>query len=509
VSGRPRSEFATGATISSNAIYAFAAQLSTAVFTAAITVFLVRELGPEEYGIFALALSVAAVAILPSDLGVSWSTARFLAEHRHDRNSVIGVIRLGFRVKVIAGLAISATLFALAEPIAGWYSEPSLAWPIRAVAVAMFAQALMQFVYTVFLALQRLKVGFRIVLFEAAMELTATVALVLVFAGAAAATWGRAVGYGAGAVLAVILLARAIGGLRGDGEAKSPVDLRPFLLYAGAIFVIDAAFTVFSQIDVLLIGSILGTTAAGLFSAPLRLIPFLSYPGLALARAVAPTAAGGSAGRASADALQSALRLIVIFQVVLVAGIVVWAEPIVDLTLGAEYADSTGVLRALAPFVFLLGMAPLVSLPINFAGAARRRIPVAVGTIALNVVLDLILIPEIGIVAGAISTDISFFIYVAVHLWLCRDILGVRLEPIALSFGRCTLAALLVAALLAMLGTAELSAAEWIAGLVLAPVAYVAALVGLRELTVDELRSAARRSRSLLARNRPPQADRR
>lgn len=502
MSERPRSEFETGATISSNAIYAFAAQLSTAVFTAAITVFLVRELGPEEYGIFALALSVAAVAILPSDLGVSWSTARFLAEHRHDRDSVIGVIRLGFRVKVIAGLAISGLLFALAEPIAGWYSEPSLAWPIRAVAVAMFAQALMQFVYTVLIALQRLKVGFRIVLFEAAMELTATVVLVLVFTGAAAATWGRAIGYGLGATLALVLLARTIGGLRDDGQAKSPVNLRPFLLYAGAIFVIDAAFTVFSQIDVLLIGSIIGTTAAGLFSAPLRLIPFLSYPGLALARAVAPTAAGGSSAGASADALQSALRLIVVLQMLLVAGIVVWAEPIVNLTLGADYADSTAVLRALAPFVFLLGMAPLVSLPINFAGAARRRIPVAVGTIALNIVLDLILIPKIGIVAGAISTDISFFIYVAVHLWLCRDILGVRLGPLASSFARCTIAALCVAGLLAALGTAELTALDWAAGMVLAPAVYVGALVALRELTLGELRSAARRSRSLLDRGR-------
>jgi len=503
VSTRSRSEFASGDTISSNAVFAFAAQLSTAAFTAAITVFLVRELGPAEYGIFALALSIAALAILPSDLGVSWSAARFLAEHRHERDSVIGVIGLALRVKVIAGLVVSAALFALAGPIADGYGVPELAWPIRAVAVAMFAQALMQFIYTIFIAVRRLSIGFRIVISESAMELTATVAFVLTVGGAAGATWGRAVGYAFGAVLAMVMLSRMIGGLGASRRTPSPVSARTFLTYAGAIFIIDTAFTVFSQIDVLLIGSILGTTAAGLYSAPLQMIPFLSYPGLALARAVAPTAAGveGSSGH-SADALQSALRLIVIIQVLLVAGIVVWADPIVSLTLGPDYEESVTVLRALAPFVFLLGMAPLVSLPINFAGAAGRRVPIALGTIALNVVLDLIFIPEIGIVAGAWSTDISFLLYVAAHLWLCHTMLGVRLGPIAITLGRCAIAALCTAAFLALIGTADLSAIEWIAGAALAPLVYAGVLIVTRELSMSELRAAGGRLRSVAGRGR-------
>ena len=45
---------------------------------------LVRVLGPEDYGVFALAISVASLVFLPADFGISQSTARFVAEPRRE-----------------------------------------------------------------------------------------------------------------------------------------------------------------------------------------------------------------------------------------------------------------------------------------------------------------------------------------------------------------------------------------------------------------------------------------
>ncbi len=492
-------EFAGGDTITNNAVFALAAQLSTAAFTAAITIFLVRRLGPDEYGVFALALSIAALAILPSDLGASASSARFVAEHRGDRDSVIGVVGLAMRVKIIAGALVSVAMFALAEPIAAGYGIPELTWPVRAMAIALFGQALMQFVYSTFVAVRRLAVGFRLVVSEAAVELSSTVALVLVAGGAAGAAWGRAAGYAFGAVLAVLLLTRMLSASPLGGGIKSPVRLRPFLGYAVALFVIDGAFTVFTQIDVLLIGSILGASAAGLYSAPLRLVPFLAYPGLALARAVAPVSAQGEGGPApSAEPLQAAMRLLLIVQTALAVAIAVWAEPIVHLTLGDAYGESVSVLRALAPFVLLSGLAPLVSLPINYAGEARKRVPIAIVTVAINIAIDVTLIPEIGIIAGALGTDIAFLLFVGAHGWLCHTILGLRLGPLAVTAARSLLAAGVAALVMVAIGTGELSAVDWILGATLAPAAYIAGLLLTREVSLDELRTTAVRARQLL-----------
>ena len=38
--------------------------------------------------------------------------------------------------------------------------------------------------------------------------------------------------------------------------------------YAGALLIIDAIFAALTQIDILLIGAILGTSAVGIFQAP-------------------------------------------------------------------------------------------------------------------------------------------------------------------------------------------------------------------------------------------------
>lgn len=498
---RPAAE--SGDTIPRNAAFALAAQLTTATFTAVLTLILVRVLGPAEFGVFALALGVTAVVLLPSDFGISESTARFVAEHRDDSGAVRGVLRLAIRLKLLVGLIAASALVALAGPIAAVYGSPELAWPVRAGGVALFMQGLMQFGTATFTALGRLSVNFRVVLSESATEFTASLATVLLIGGAAAAMWGRAIGYALGALLALLAIARLTGwSPRGTGE-RSPVRGRAVFGYAGALLIVDGAFALFTQIDILLIGLLLGTTATGLYSAPLRLTPLLAYPGLALARAVAPGAARRGDRTSDPSALQRSIRLLLLVQSALLAAIAVWAEPITDLALGPGYEQSADVLRALAPFIFLSGIAPLVSLAINYAGEARRRIPIAVATLLLNVAIDLVLIPRIGIVGAAVGTGVAYALYVGAHLRLCRILLGVRLAPLATTLARGLVAAALLAALLGVIGVEDLGPADWLIGAVAGPLVFVAVLLVTREVSTGELSAGGRRAWGVLRSLRP------
>lgn len=81
----------------------------------------------------------------------------------------------------------------------------------------------------------------------------------------------------------------------------------------------------------------------------MRFVTFLHYPGFAVANGVAPRVASGQAGSSEVGTFGATLRYLVIFQAALIAPIVVWAEPIVDLLLGKGYEESADVLRALAP----------------------------------------------------------------------------------------------------------------------------------------------------------------
>jgi O-antigen/teichoic acid export membrane protein len=492
--------------IARNTVFALATHAATAAFTAVVTIFLARYLGPEGFGVFALAVGVGAVLLLPGDAGISTAAARFIAERRGNDRAVARVLRDASRLRLVSSGTVCVALVLAAGALADAYDEPDLAWTLRGIALAVFGQNLMQLYGSGFTALGRVSLAFRTSLLKSALELVATLGLVLAGAGAAGAAFGRSAGFLAGGLLGMAMMRRLVGrpqpAAEGSGGETSDVGMRRIAGYAGALLLIEGAFVLFEQIDVLLIGALLSATAAGLFQAPLRLVTFLHYPAYALAAGVAPRVARHEVQGSSVDPFAGALRGLVLFQAALLAPLVIWADPLVELILGSDYARSAEVLRALAPYVFLAGLGPLVSMAVNYLGEARRRLPIAVVAVAVNAAIDVVLIPEIGIVAGAIGTNVAYAIYVPAHLWICRSLLDLPLRPLLVSCGRALLAATAMAGVLALFGTKDVSVPELLAGGLIGLGVYVGALVLLRELSTAELRTlwASGRARLLASR---------
>lgn len=481
---------ASGDTIARNTTFALAAQAATAMFTAGVTLYLVRALGPAEFGVFSLAFGVGALLLLPADFGISQSTARFLAERRGSPADAAAVLASGLRLKLVAAAVLATALFALAEPIAGAYDAPGLVWPLRGIAIALAGQSLMMLYSAAFVALGRTSLNLGVVASESAVEAGTTVVLVVLGAGASGAAFGRAAGYVFGAAAGMVVAVRLLGrssialGQASRGGSNGSSHGRRIAGYAGALFVIDGAYTVLGQIDILLIGALLTTTSVGLFQAPWRLTAVLHYPGLAVAAGVAPRLARDASSRTEPDAapLTAGLRLLLVFQAAFIAPLLVWSGPITDLALGSSFEGSSEVLRLLTPYVFLAGLAPLVSNAVDYLGAARRRIPIALATLAVNFAIDIVLIPKIGIVAGAIGSSAGFAIYVPAHLWLCDRLVGLPLASLAASLARALLAAAAMCGVLLAAGTEDLSTLSWLWGSMGGAAAFAAVLLATGEL---------------------------
>jgi O-antigen/teichoic acid export membrane protein len=483
-----------GDTISRNALFGLATQMSTASFTAVLTLYLVRALSPAQFGTLALAVGITGLLLKPSDIGTTQAAARYVAERHGDISGVRAVLGMALPMKLLTASTIAVALFALAGPISNLYNAPDLAWPLRGAAIALFGQAVMRFTQSVFVALRRTSSAFWVVLSESAMEFTATVGLVVLGGGVTGAAFGRAVGYVFGALLGLLLLARLLGRSPIFGAGPSPVPRREFIRYAGAMLIVQGAGAVFAQIDVLLLGAFLTTSAVAFFSAPLRLVAFVAYPGMALSQGVAPRLARHRHDAPRLGALQLGLRYLVILQAAVLAVLVVWADPIVHLALGSKFSTSADVLRALAPLVFLSGINPMLVSPLNFAGEGRRRIPITIAALLVNAVLDSILIPAIGILGAAVGSDVAYALYAGSNLWVSHQVLGLPLRPLAMTGLRSLVAAGALAAVLALLGTGTtLSPIEWLVGAAGGGAAYVAVLLLTREVLPAEFRSLSLR----------------
>jgi O-antigen/teichoic acid export membrane protein len=188
----------------------------------------------------------------------------------------------------------------------------------------------------------------------------------------------------------------------------------------------------------------------------------------------------------------------------------VWATPIADVLFGrGRYPEAANVLRALAPFVFLSGFGNLFSLAANFLGQARKRVPIALLTVVVNCGMDIILIPRIGVVAGAIGTDVAYALYAPAHVWICASVLGVSLKPLIRPTAWTTVAAGSMCGTLALLGTGHLGIARIAGGAIAATTLYLAVILLSRTLTQNErrklllqLRRRSRRTGEGLSRRR-------
>jgi O-antigen/teichoic acid export membrane protein len=481
---------ARGDSIARNALWAFVAQMITSAATAALTLYLVRALGAQGFGVLALAISIGTVLLLPGDFGLSASAARFIAEHRGDWPTITALLRDAMRVKLVVTALLSVALFALAGVIAQIADSPGLTWALRGTAIAEFAQSFYMLFTGTFIALGRVSVNVRLVSAESLVEAAASAALVLLGGGAAGAAFGRAAGYVVAALVGLLLVHRLVMDRAEGAPAHFPGGARRILRYGSALLVIDAAWQLLAPIGTLIVGSILGAAAVGVFSAPARLIVFLHYPGYSIASGVAPRLARGPGSEPDVGALTAGLRWILLFQTVLVAPTIVWARPIADIVLGAGYSESAHVLALLAPYTFLSGFAPILSLSVNYIGEARRRVPIAVGTVLLSAGLYFALVPPLELTGAALATDIAYTFYVVSHFWLCRMLVGLPLRPVTIDLVRCVLAAGAMAGVMALFGTHKLNAVQIVAGGAAGIVVYVVVLLLTRAVTVAELRAA-------------------
>jgi O-antigen/teichoic acid export membrane protein len=474
--------------VSRSTTLAFAAQMVGAVMTAVLTIFLGRELSAGHFGDYTFALSVVTIATLFADLGVATSSGRFLAERRDEPPAAAAVFRTALRLKLLISIPASVALFGLAAPLCEVFGQNGALWAVRGCAIVLFAQSLFGLLQGAFTSLGKLRYVLTLATAESVSEVAASIALVLLGAGATGAAFGRAAGYTVAALLGLVVAGRTIGRLRGSRRAdESVVAPRRIVGYAGPLLAVDVAFRVFFSIDVLLIAALVsGGAPIAAFGLSMRFVTFLEYFAAAVASAVAPRMARRERGH-EPFLLAASIRYLIIIQMLVTAPLLIWPDAIVHLIFGGKYPEAPAVLRTLAPYVLLSGIAQITTLAVNYLGYARRRVPIAIAMLTVNAVIDVVLLPKIGVVAGAIGTSAAYAVWVPAHVWLLHRYVGLRLAPLLVTTARACLAGAAMVGVLALLGTGVVSVPLMLAGAVLGPAAYIAALFALRELTASDV----------------------
>ncbi|MCL4554352.1 MAG: oligosaccharide flippase family protein [Actinobacteria bacterium] len=181
--------------------------------------------------------------------------------------------------------------------------------------------------------------------------------------------------------------------------------MREQLSYAGRQHVQTVAGFLEMRQDLLFLGVLASPAAVGIYSIGVSFAELAFYAPAAIAAALtartlqedAPTGAEISA---------RITRLLVAILAVMSIVLVVVAEPLVVLVFGEQFAPASIVIAILIPSITLWGVA---SQPAAYLSAHGVLFPkLSIFTLILNLVLNIAMIPPLGILGAAIATAISY-----------------------------------------------------------------------------------------------------
>lgn len=244
------------------------------------------------------------------------------------------------------------------------------------------------------------------------LELALVAALVYSFDTTTAALAGSVLA-AAGSTVVLAVMNRSSFGL-----PVVPRDARMLLRYSLPIVPTQLGDETLARGDRLLVGALLGPSAAGLYSALYALASVTTIVNSAFTNVLFPAAARSET--TSAPMLRRGGAIYVATALPLVAVLAAAANPLVSLiTDTPTHGWTAPIVVALAGAgIVLFGLGRILSLHLY---VANRTISVAFiwgGAAALNLILNLALIPTFGLRGAALSTLLAYGVFLLVQIWL-------------------------------------------------------------------------------------------
>jgi O-antigen/teichoic acid export membrane protein len=393
--------------------------VASAVFGFALVVIVTRAYPPTQVGRFFIAVALFTlamnVAVWGADVGLVRMIPRLRVLERGE--DVRPMIRIAASTVFWIALSLAGLMFALApalsEIVTAGVGQGSVEPLIRASAPFLPVAA----VYTVLLATTRGlgRMGPTTAIDRigraAAQSLLALLVSVLGM-GAVALIVGWALPYAIGCAVATLWLAAMIrrsSGLERSGDRSSRAVFAEFWRFAlprglAGLFAVAVLW-----LDTLLIGALRSTEDAGLYAAAARYLAFGAFASQAVILAIGPTMSELLARRDRNTARSvyragTAWAMAVGWPVYLV--LAVFAPAVLSI-FGQGYVQAQHVLTILGLTMLIATAVGPVDVVLLMAGKSTWNLVNTAAAVVLNVALNLVLIPRLGITGAAIAWSAS------------------------------------------------------------------------------------------------------
>lgn len=452
-----------------NVLLVYGVYAVTLVSGLVVTPIIVKELGTEQYGLWSFIGSLGVFVTL-LDFGLGPTVIRFAAEQRGrgapEETSALASTGLAIYLALAGLTAALAAVLAWLLPAMIDLPE-SLVGPGRIALLLVVAGFVVRFPLSLFGNLLAGQQRYDVINFASLASATLYAVLVAVlflsFGGGivllAAVTFAATV---LRLALPVAWLRRELPALRVRRSLASRLHARELLGFSWHNFLIQIASKVVLSTDVIVVGVVLGTFAAGLYAVPAKLFALALGVGAAAATLLFPVLAeleGAEERERQRAYLLSGVRVGVAVVLLAAMPLLILPDRFLEAWLGADYReggfeDSVPVLVVLMVSILFVQPATMLTQFLVARGRHARLALVRLGTVVANLALSIVLATAVGIWGVAVATLATEALAVAVVLpLLVRRAAPIDTRELVAAWARPVLVAAAAAApTLALLG---------------------------------------------------------
>jgi len=379
-----------------------------------VRIIVVRNLSQVDYGIFSISAVIFSIVTAVAAFGLPTAVTRYIARYRgkKDAKQVKGAIISGLQLSIAAGIVGGASLFLTSGLFARLFGIPELALLLKIWGVAIPFFITTGALLACFCGFGEVKPQvYQTFLFKT-LEIAAVVALVFFVA---ATSMNVVIAYSLAYVLtsiAVIVYSyKALGKLA--GKAKTVLFRKKMVFFALPLAILSIMGLVMAWTDMFMLGLFLPPAKVGLYNGAVPLAKYLPMVLGAAAFLYLPISSYLIGQNKLADlkrVYQVITKWIFAATLPLFCILVFFPGAVLTLLFGAEYAGAAMALRILSLGFFLHVAMGLNAETLVALGKQKTVFYCHAAAAVVNIGLNLLLIPVLGITGAAVATCSTYVV---------------------------------------------------------------------------------------------------
>ncbi|UCH51049.1 MAG: oligosaccharide flippase family protein [Chloroflexota bacterium] len=381
------------------------------LFSFVVRLIIARYGSPADYGIFSLALAVLNIIAMLSAMGLQQGATRYIAYFRgkDDSAKVKSTISASIKLSAVASIVLSLVVFLTADLLASkLFHTPEMVIPLKIFAVCIPFFTLIQVLAAVFRGFDRVEpmvlsqylipnflfIGFLLLIIAVGLPITNVyyaylAALIIAFSAL------------------VFYTARSLPRHIGISVAADTKPItRELLLFSLPLMIVVTLNTVTTWADTLVLGHFKTPEVVGLYNAAKPMTQLLSAPLFALGVIYVPVATGFFSRSQIAQlrttyAISTRWVMFITLPVFLV--LFLFPEAVLNLLFGAVYVPAAAALRILSLGFIISNLLGPNGTTLLAAGHTRFLMWATLVSTILNIALNILLVPPLGIAGAAIA----------------------------------------------------------------------------------------------------------